>query len=459
MYSLNDTIAAVSTPLGEGGIGIVRLSGPRAVTIVSELFVGGPAGRPTRTFFESHRLYYGHIVDPTTVSTVDEVIVSTMRTPRSYTREDVVEINCHGGPVPLQKVLGLCLRHGARQAEPGEFTLRAFVNGRLDLSQAEAVLDVVQAKTEASLRAAVGQLGGHLSHAVRQVRQIVLEMLAYLAATIDFTEQEIPLRDIGPSLKTAQKMLQELLADADRGMIYRHGVRAVIVGRPNAGKSSILNALLRANRAIVTPVPGTTRDTLEETINLRGVPVVLVDTAGLNDQAQDLVERLGIERSRLALDQADLVLLVIDGSQPLAEVDWAITEGLDHRPVLVVINKVDLPCVADMGDLLPSAPRAQLSALTGEGLHDLEDAMLNMILGGEVLTSDAPLVSNLRHKEAIERALSHLGTAQQTYERKLPADFVAIDLTAACDALGEITGETVAEDLLETIFSHFCIGK
>jgi tRNA modification GTPase len=284
-------------------------------------------------------------------------------------------------------------------------------------------------------------------------------MLAYLTATIDFTEQEIPLRDIGPNLKAAQKMLQELLADADRGMIYRHGVRAVIVGRPNAGKSSILNALLRANRALVTPVPGTTRDTLEETVNLQGVPVVLVDTAGLNDQAQDLVERLGIERSRLALDRADLVLLVIDGSQSLAEVDWAIIEGLDRRPVLVVINKVDLPCVADMGDLLASAPRVQLSALTGEGLHDLEDAMLNMILGGEVVASDAPLVSNLRHKEAIERALSHLGTAQRTYERQLPADFVAIDLTAACEALGEITGETVAADLLETIFSHFCIGK
>ena len=459
MYSLDDTIAAVSTPVGEGGIGIVRLSGPQAVAIVSELFVGGPVGRPTRTFFESHRLYYGHIVDPTIASTVDEVFVSTMRAPRSYTREDVVEINCHGGPAPLQKVLGLCLRYGARQAEPGEFTLRAFVNGRLDLSQAEAVLDIVQAKTEASLRAAVGQLGGHLSRAVRRVRQIVLEMLAYLTATIDFTEQEIPLRDIEPDLKTAQKMLQELLADADRGMIYRHGVRAVIVGRPNAGKSSILNALLRANRALVTPVPGTTRDTLEETVNLQGVPVVLVDTAGLNDQAQDLVERLGIERSRLALDRADLVLLVIDGSQPFAEVDWAIIEGLDRRPVLVVINKVDLPCVADMGDLLPSAPRVQLSALTGEGLHDLEDAMLNMILGGEVVASDVPLVSNLRHKEAIERALSHLGTAQRTYERQLPADFVAIDLTATCEALGEITGETVAADLLETIFSHFCIGK
>jgi tRNA modification GTPase len=460
MYSLDDTIAAIATPIGEGGIGIIRLSGPAAVPILRALFVGGAPGQSARVSFQSHRLHYGQIVDPRSGECADEVLVSAMRAPRTYTREDVAEVNCHGGPMAMQRVLGLCLAQGARQARPGEFTMRAFVNGRLDLSQAEAVLSVIQARTEAGLRGSLDQLRGDLSRAVREVRTGLMEALAYCTATIDFTEQEIPPQDIGPVLKEAIDRLQRMLATADRGIIFRHGVRAVIVGRPNVGKSSLLNALLRCSRAIVTPVPGTTRDTLEETLNLRGIPVVLVDTAGLNDGAQDLPERLGVERSRTALSQADLILFVVDGSQPLTEADQAIALSLAGRPVVVVVNKVDLPQALDRDDGLPVVgPRVHLSALGGLGLSELEDQLADTILGGQVIAAEPPLIHEQRHKTALERALAHVEAARQAAGDGLPVDFVTIDLAAACDQLGEITGETVTEDLLGTIFSRFCIGK
>ena len=320
MYGVEDTIAAISTPVGEGGIGIVRISGDHALDIASRLFVTSATDRN----WQSHRIRHGHVLDPTSGKRVDEVLVSYMQAPHSYTREDVVEINCHGGVVPLQEILSLCLRLGARQALPGEFTLRAFLNGRVDLSQAEAVLDVIRAKTGTGLSVAMRQLDGQLSGRVRSVRKRLLDVLAYLTATIDFAEQEVPLQDIGPDLSLAKAELQRLLSDADRGIICRRGIRAALVGRPNVGKSSLLNALLRVNRAIVTPVPGTTRDTLEETLNLRGMPVVLVDTAGLNNAAEDVVEQLGIERSLAALDRADLVLWVIDASSRLQEADRTI---------------------------------------------------------------------------------------------------------------------------------------
>jgi tRNA modification GTPase len=310
------------------------------------------------------------------------------------------------------------------------------------------------------LRGSLDQLRGDLSAAVREVRTLLMGALAYCTATIDFTEQEIPPQDIGPALSDASDRLRRLLATADRGIIFRQGVRAVIVGRPNAGKSSLLNALLRTNRAIVTPVPGTTRDTLEETLNLRGIPVVLVDTAGLNDRAQDLVEQLGVERSRMALSQANLLLFVVDGSQPLTEDDRAIATSLADRPVLVVINKTDLPPVAETDDGLPvTGPRIPVSALGGQGLSRLEDAMVETILGGRVIAGEPPLIHTQRHKTALERALVHVEGARQAFVDDLPIDFVTIDLAAACDQLGEITGETVTEDLLDAIFSRFCIGK
>ncbi len=406
-----------------------------------------------------YHLHYGHIVDPQSDKTVDEVLVSYMPAPHTYTREDVVEINCHGGVVPLRRVLELVLRHGARLAQPGEMTLRAFLNGRVDLAQAEAVLDIVQAKTEASLRVAVEQLRGRLSDDIRTVRALLMDVLAYLEATIDFEEDEIPFQDIEPPLREAIEQLEELLVNADQGIIYRQGVRTAIVGRPNVGKSSLLNALLRTSRAIVTPIPGTTRDTLEETLNLKGIPLVLVDTAGITAETDDAIEKLGIERSRAALAQADLALLVIDGSEPLQSADSEIADLVGDKSAIVVINKADLAQKAEPDGLLPQAERVSISALTGQGLERLEAAIVETVFSGRVVTTDEPLVSSPRHKELLARALGHLKAAQGAHNEGMAADFVAIDLTAAVDALGEITGETATEDLLETIFSKFCIGK
>jgi tRNA modification GTPase len=462
MYSLDDTIAAISTPIGEGGIGIVRMSGPEALAILQKIFVKGkPTELQTRNFKlqTPNFLYYGHIVDPETAEVIDEVLVSYMKAPRTYTRQDVAEINCHGGIAPLRRVLELCLRLGARLASPGEFTLRAFINGRIDLAQAEAVLDIVRAKTEAGLRVAIGQLEGRLSEQVQTLRRQLIDVLAYLEATIDFEEDEIPERDIAPDLEEVRCQLEKLLAQADRGIIYRQGIRTAIIGRPNVGKSSLLNALLRTSRAIVAPIPGTTRDTLEETLNLQGIPLVLVDTAGIVAKTEDVIERLSIERSRKALAQADLALLVVDGSEPLTEADRQIAELAAGKTAILVINKIDLPRVASDFDIMLEAPRVEISALTGEGLEELEEAIVEVIFSGQVLASDEPLVSSPRHKNILRRALDHVTSAQEAHNRGMPADFVAIALTSAVNALGEITGETVTEDLLETIFSEFCVGK
>jgi tRNA modification GTPase len=470
MYSLDDTIAAISTPVGEGGIGIVRMTGPDAVRIVQRLFV--PGTRTNGAGIEPRRLCYGHIVDPTSNQTVDEVLAVYMPAPRTFTRQDVIA---------LRRILGLCLRQGARLAERGEFTARAFLNGRIDLAQAEAVLDVVQAKTEKALQAAVDQLAGRLSEQVQAVRGNLVDVLAYLEASIDFAEDEIPEQDIGPDLAQAGKRLVDLLSNADCGIIYRQGVRAAIVGRPNVGKSSLLNRLLRTSRAIVTDIPGTTRDTLEETLNLQGVPVVLVDTAGIIDATVDPIERLGIERSRLALSQADLALLVLDASQPLTAADRDIAALVGTKPGIVVLNKMDLMetgsgdrgrktdaqrAVHDvqigMGhwsldmDRLSFVP---LSALTGQGLEALEEAIVETVFSGKVVASEAALVTSPRHKEALNRALDHVEAAAAAHGAGLSPDLIAIDVASAINALGEMTGQTASEDLLETIFCNFCVGK
>lgn len=460
MYSLDDTISAISTPIGEGGIGIVKMSGPDVLPILCTLFVPSNGKQCEADSWQpiAHHLHHGHIMDPESQELVDEVLVSYMRAPRTYTRQDVAEINCHGGIVPLRRVLELTLLHGARLASPGEMTLRAFVLGRLDLAQAEAVLDVVRAKTEAGLRVAVEQLGGRLSNQIREVRTGLVDALAYLEATIDFGEDEIPEQDITGQLQAARRRIQELLKSADQGMIYRQGIRAAIVGRPNVGKSSLLNCLLRTSRAIVTPVPGTTRDTLEETINLQGIPVTLVDTAGIAD-SEDPVEKLGIERSRQALSRADLALMVVEVSEPLQQADWQIGQLVASKPAILVINKTDLDPVAEADQLLPAAKRVRVSTLTQEGLKELEEAIVEAIFSGQVVASDVPMVANPRHKEALQEALEHVLAAEEANGDKMPADFVAIDLTAAVNVLGEITGETATEDLLDTIFGQFCVGK
>jgi tRNA modification GTPase len=442
-----DTIVAISTPLGEGGIGIVRLSGTEACAIARTIFQGRLADR---------RLSYGHIIDPATNEVVDEVLVSYMAAPHTYTREDVVEINCHAGPAPLQRILQIALRQGARLAQPGEFTLRAFLNGRIDLAQAESVLDIVRARTEASLRLGVQGLQGRLSAPVRDIRERLMSVLAQLTARIDFPEDDVEPREMVTPLNEALDGLRRLIATSEAGMVYRLGVRTAIVGRPNVGKSSLLNRLLRQDRSIVTPVPGTTRDTVEEVASIGGVPFVLVDTAGII-HSKDMVESLGVERSRRAIEQADFVLAVVDVSQPIAGADSEILGLIGGRSSLIVANKCDLPHRADLSGLGHDA--VLTSALTGQSINELEERMVSTVLGGRVVVSDAPVVSNARHREALERAAGSLDGALQAIAAGMADDFVSIDVTAALTALGEITGETVHEDLLETIFSHFCVGK
>jgi tRNA modification GTPase len=439
-------------------VGIVKLSGPEAYPIIRQLFRSANG----RTNFQPYHLHYGRIVEPDSGAPVDEALVVYMPKPHSYTRQDVVEIQAHGGIVPLRQILQLTLSLGARPAEAGEMTLRAFLNGRLDLVQAEAVLDVIEAKTEAALRVANEQLGGTLSAEVAQVRRTLLDTLAFLEASIDFVEDEIPFQDvIGPLAKVGAQ-LGKLIQSADHGLIYRQGVRAAIVGRPNVGKSSLLNALLRGDRAIVTNIPGTTRDTLEETVNIGGIPLVLVDTAGIRTETADEVERIGVERSRAALQRADLALMVIDGSQDLEPGDWEIGSLIQQKPALLVINKNDLPAAQNQAaptGFLPSARPIRISALVPEGIEALEEAVVELITGGSVTLADTPLVSNPRHKALLQHALTHTQAAATAQQAGLSPDLVSIDVRAAVEALGEITGETVTEDLLDTIFSKFCIGK
>ncbi len=458
MYSLDDTIAAIATSIGYSGVGIIKVSGPESRVIARQLFRSAKG----LTDFQPYRLHYGQIVDPVTNQPVDEALVVYMPKPHSYTCQDIIEIQAHGGIMPLRRILQLVLSRGARLAEAGEMTLRAFLNGRLDLAQAEAVLDIIEAKTDAALRVANEQLGGTLSAQVKGVRANLLNTLAYLEASIDFVEDEIPLQAVVPPLESAAGQLDTLVQSADYGQIYRQGVRAAIVGRPNVGKSSLLNALLRGNRAIVTDIPGTTRDTLEETVNVDGIPLVLVDTAGIRAQVSDEVERIGVDRSRAALNRADIALMVIDSSMPLEEADWEIAAAIGKKSAILVINKTDLTAANTPNNpskLLPDAPRVHISALTLDGIDTLESQITDIVFSGGVTPSDTPLVSNPRHKALLEQSLGYVKSAIAAYEAALSADLVSIDVRGAVESLGEITGETVTEDLLDTIFSNFCIGK
>lgn len=452
----NDTIAAIATPVGEGGVGIVRLSGPDALTIARRIF------RPVRggDRFVPQVMRYGRIVDEAG-DPVDEALAVYFKAPHSYTREDVIEIHCHGGALPLRRTLELSLAGGARLAEAGEFTLRAFLNGRIDLAQAEATLDLIQARTQTGLQLALDQLGGQLSRDVQAARNNLIGALAYLTALIDFPEDHVPEQEVIEPLRSALDQIERLQRGADQGILYRYGARAVLVGRPNAGKSSLLNALLRVERAIVTPVAGTTRDTLEETANLGGVPVVLIDTAGITE-TDDPVERIGVERSRRALAGADLVLLVLDQSARLTDEDRTIATLTHGKPTILIRNKIDDPPQLDPTPIIEAHPtlraEAATSAITGDGLSDLADTVARTLLGNTALTGET-LVTNPRHRDALTRSVEHLRAAIDALEIGVPIDLVAVDVTAAVQALGEITGETVGEDLLAAIFSRFCIGK
>lgn len=473
----NDTIAAIATPPGQGGIGVIRVSGTEAFALVRPLFhyPGKATGLPL-----SHVLTYGRIVDPATQEFIDEVLVAFMYAPRTYTREDVVEIQGHGGPLVLQRILRLLLISGARLANPGEFTLRAFLNGRLDLAQAEAVMDLISAQTEAGQRLAMQQLQGRISEQVQDARHAILGVIARIEASIDFPEDDIPTPQPGelrPLIEMAQNKVVALLAGSEQGRLYRQGLRTAIIGRPNVGKSSLLNALLRTERAIVTPIAGTTRDTVEEVTNLRGIPLYLIDTAGITPTS-DPVEQIGVQRSRVAAESAEVVLLVFDGSEPLNEQDQRVSDELRamgfggqdssgagngrRRSVLIVINKTDREQALDLAkvqQLWPIADPIFTSTVTGVGVAELEKALADLVLAGHASLGEEALVTSTRHQAALRSAAEHLQASLLALEQGLPLDFVSIDLDAAFASLGEVTGETADEDLLERIFSEFCIGK
>ncbi len=446
-----DTIAAIATPSGTGGVGIVRISGPDSRAIADSVFV------PRRTGpWKTHQMRYGHVVDGSG-TVLDEVLAVLMRGPHSFTGEDVVEVSCHGGPLVLRTLLDLVLERGARQAEAGEFTMRAFLNGRIDLTQAEATLDVITARTPQGLALAQAQLGGWLATRVRHIRTRVIDALAYVTALLDFPEDEIGEYDPLPPVVQARAATEQLLASAEQGVIYREGARVALIGVPNVGKSSLLNALLRTDRAIVTDIPGTTRDTLEETANLHGVPVVLIDTAGIT-ATSDRVEQIGIARSRAALSRADLALLVLDSSRPITPAEADIIGLIGQRPCIVVLNKADVVADAQPPNL-PFVPAAtvHMSALTGAGLETLTLAIAS-VLGVHALAEPA-LVTNPRHRDALLRALHHIRDAETSIRAAHTPDVLAVDLSAALTVLGEITGEDASDDLLNAIFSRFCIGK
>lgn len=462
IFSGEDTISAIATAVGEGGIGIVRISGSKALAIADKLFAG-KAGRRIIDI-ESHKVAYGTIVDPESNEIIDEALLLIMRAPRSYTCEDVAEIHCHGGPVPLRRILAATLSLGARLAEPGEFTKRAFLNGRLDLAQAEAVIDVIRSKTDASLKTAVGNLSGRLSEQVRGLRQTILRMIAQLEAAIDFPEEDIEeaaAADVAQLIHTASAELAALLATAQTGRILREGLATVIIGKPNVGKSSLLNALLREKRAIVTDVPGTTRDIIEEYVSIRGIPLKIIDTAGIRE-TEDIVEKIGVERAKELVSQADLILLLLDISTSLTPEDRDVLALLAGRQAIVLINKSDLPPRLEVEEVEQYAAGRQvlrISAATGEGLAELEQAISDMVYGGQVSQGEAAFVSNVRHADALRQAQQRLGDALATIEAGMPADCIVIDLRAAWEKLGEITGDTVGEDIIDQIFTQFCIGK
>lgn len=462
MLTGDDTISAIATAIGEGGIGIVRISGRKAVTIANKLFISKTGMQTTNIV--SHQVVYGEIVDPASGETVDEVLLIIMRAPHSYTREDVVEIHCHGGPVPLKRILDLTLILGSRLAEPGEFTKRAFLNGRLDLAQAEAVIDIIRAKTDASLKTAVGNLSGHLSTEIKHLRYNILSMIAQLEAAIDFPEEDIEeaaAADVAQLIVKAKADIDKLLATAQTGRILREGLATVIIGKPNVGKSSLLNALLREKRAIVTDIPGTTRDIIEEYVNIRGIPLKIIDTAGIRETA-DVVERIGVEKAKELINQADLILLLLDASEPLAPEDRAILELLSGQQAIILVNKSDLPSLLDFAEIeqhIGSRMVVKMSVTQGDGLAELEEKIANLVYGGHVSQGEAAFVNNVRHADALRHTNQRLAEALLTIEDGMPPDCVVVDLRAAWEKLGGITGDTVGEDIIDQIFTQFCIGK
>lgn len=456
-----DTITSISTPMGEGAIGIVRLSGPEAVEIGDKLY----KGKKKLKDVPSHTINYGHIIDPETDEVVEEVMISVLRAPKTFTREDIIEINCHGGILTINRILELTMTHGARMAEPGEYTKRAFLNGRIDLSQAEAVMDFIRSKTDRASKVAMNQIEGRLSDLIKRQRQSILEILAQVEVNIDYPEYD-DVEDATTEFLLAQSKkikneIDQLLETGTQGKIMREGLSTVIVGKPNVGKSSMLNNLIQDNKAIVTEVAGTTRDVLEEYVNVRGVPLRLVDTAGIRD-TEDIVEKIGVERSRKALSEADLILFVLNNNEPLTEEDRTLYEVIKNEDSIVIVNKTDLERRLDIEEvktMIGDTPLIQTSMLKQEGVDELELQIRDLFFGGEVQNQDMTYVSNSRHISLLKQARQTIQDAIDAAEAGIPMDMVQIDLTRTWELLGEIIGESASDELINQLFSQFCLGK
>lgn len=456
-----DTIAAIATGMSSGGIGIVRISGDQAFDVIDRIFRDKDEQTKRLSQAPARRAYYGYIFDGD--EKVDEVLVLTMRGPHSYTAEDTVEISCHGGILVVKKILETVIRYGARTAEPGEFTKRAFLNGRIDLAQAEAVADVIQASNEYALKSSVGQLGGSVSRKIRGIREKILYEIAFIESALDDPEH-ISLEGYGERLSgildPVIREVEALLKSADNGRVMREGIRTVILGKPNVGKSSLMNLLLGQERAIVTEIAGTTRDTLEEHMSLSGISLHVIDTAGIRD-TEDVVEKIGVERALKAAEEGDLIIYVADGSRPLDDSDRKIIEFIRTRKAIVLINKMDLPMEADKKELerLSGKRVIPVSVKEEQGIEELEQEIKTLFYSGNLTFNDQVYITNVRHKEALEHALSSLNLVKNSIEQGMPEDFYSIDLTDAYEELGKIIGEAVEDDLVNEIFSRFCMGK
>lgn len=451
-----DTITAISTPLGEGAISIIRLSGTEALDIISKVFKGKNLKKVS-----SHTINYGHIFDPKRNELIDEVMVSIMLAPKTFTRETIVEINSHGGIAVTNDILQLLIRQGARLAEPGEFTKRAFLNGRIDLTQAEAVMDIIRAKTDKAMNNAVKQLDGSLSELINDTRQEILNTLAQVEVNIDYPEyddvEEVTTKLIQEKTKAFQDLLENLLNTAKRGKILREGLSTAIIGRPNVGKSSLLNNLIREDKAIVTDIEGTTRDIIEEYVNIKGVPLKLIDTAGIRDTL-DVVEKIGVERSKKALSDAELVLLVLNASEPLTPQDKELLELSKNSNRIILLNKTDLPQKIEK-DNLPN-DIIEISVLENKNISAIEDEINKLFFDtDDIQEKDATYLSNSRHISLIEQAIDSLNAVNQGLDMGMPVDLLQIDLTRTWEILGEITGESAPDELITKLFSQFCLGK
>lgn len=455
-----DTITAISTPIGEGAIAIVRLSGPKAIPVTAGLFQG-----KNLLDVDSHTIHYGKIIDPATNDVAEEVMVSVMRAPKTFTREDIVEINCHGGMVAVNRVLEIILGEGVRIAEPGEFTKRAFLHGRIDLSQAEAVMDLIRSKTDKAMSVALKQMDGRLSALIGRLRQELLETVAHVEVNIDYPEyddvEEMSNEMMRSKSKEVHAEIEELLQVAKQGKILREGLGTAIIGRPNVGKSSLMNTLVQENKAIVTEVPGTTRDTIEEYVNVRGVPLRLVDTAGIRE-TEDIVEKIGVERSRKVLKESDLILFVLNYNEELTIEDEKLFEAVQGLDYIVIINKSDLEPKLDMNkvnELADGKPVISTSLIKEEGVDEMESAIAKTFFAGELDAGDLTYVSNIRHIQLLKQAKQALEDAMVSLDMNMPLDIVQIDVTRTWEFLGEIIGDTASDSLIDQLFSQFCLGK